>query len=140
VNINIKTTIFQDNRKEIIVTKATGRFYLKEQASYLQYEEESEEGSIRTIVKLAEEEVLILRSGAVKMRMPLILNKEVKGSYELPFGQFETAAIAKKIEHFYDMESGAGYINLRYDFSLQGSHAGTYDLEISFQEDNNEYC
>ncbi|HJV17463.1 MAG TPA: DUF1934 domain-containing protein [Bacillales bacterium] len=140
MNINIKTTIFQDNRKEIIETNATGRFYLKEQASYLQYEEESAGGSIRTIVKLAEEEVLILRSGAVKMRMPLILNKEVKGSYELPFGQFETAAIAKKIKHSFDFESGAGYINLRYDFSLQGSHAGTYDLEISFQEDNNEYC
>jgi uncharacterized beta-barrel protein YwiB (DUF1934 family) len=140
VNINIKTTIFQDNGKEIIETKATGRFYLKEQASYLQYEEESAEGSIRTIVKLAEEEVLILRSGAVKMRMPLILNKEVKGSYELPFGQFETSAIAKKIEHSFDLESGEGYINLRYDFSLQGSHAGTYDLEISFQEDTNEYC
>jgi uncharacterized beta-barrel protein YwiB (DUF1934 family) len=140
VKINVKTTIFQDNRKEMMETIATGRFYLKNKASYLQYEEKAPEGSIRTIVKLAGEEALILRSGAIKMRMPLILNNEVKGSYELPFGTFEISATAKKIEHSCEKENGEGYINLLYDFSLQGSPAGTYQIEITFQEDNNEYC
>jgi uncharacterized beta-barrel protein YwiB (DUF1934 family) len=139
VRINVKTTIFQDNRKEMMESAAIGRFYQKDKASYLQYEEETPEGSIRTIVKLAEEEALILRSGAVKMRMPLILNKEVKGSYELPFGTFETLAAAKKIEYSCENEKNEGYINLLYDFSLQGSFAGTYQIEITFQEDNNEY-
>ena len=137
--IQIKTTIFQDSSKEVIESTASGRFYQKENADFLQYEEETADGAIRTIVKLAENEALILRTGAVKMKMPIKLDKELKGRYELPFGVFEIATIAKKIQHSYNNESGKGYIDLRYDFSMQGTPAGTYQLEITFQEDNNEY-
>jgi uncharacterized beta-barrel protein YwiB (DUF1934 family) len=139
VIIHIKTTVFQDNSKEIIESTASGRFYQKDNAYFLQYEEETGEGGIRTIVKLAEEEALILRNGAVKMRMPFKLHKELKGSYELPFGKFEIAAVAKKLKHSYNKENGEGYIDLLYDFSMQGTPAGTYHLEITFQEDKNEY-
>jgi uncharacterized beta-barrel protein YwiB (DUF1934 family) len=139
VKINVKTTIFQDKGKDVIESIASGRFYQKDIASFLQYEEEAAEGSIRTIVKLAEAEALILRSGAVKMRMPFSLNKELQGSYELPFGKFETAAVAKKIEHSYNAKSGEGYIDLLYDFFMQGNPAGTYHLEITFKEEDNEH-
>lgn len=137
--IHIKTTIFQDNNKDIIESTASGRFYQRKNAFFLQYEEETAEGGIRTIVKLAGKEALILRSGAVKMRMPLKLYKELKGSYELPFVKFETAAIANKIDHSYTNDNGEGHIDLQYEFSIQGSPLVTYHLEITFKEDNNEY-
>ncbi|MDP4084216.1 MAG: DUF1934 family protein [Bacillota bacterium] len=140
VKIKVKTSIFQETGEEIIELTACGHFYQKGQACFLQYDEEAEVGRIRTILKWAGEEVSILRSGAVKMRMPLVLNREIKGSYELPFGKLETASTMKEISHSYNAENGEGYIDLLYDFSMQGTHAGTYHLEISFQEeDSNEH-
>lgn len=136
VKINIKTTINQDHHREMIELTAFGRFYQKDKAFFLQYEEAAEEESTRTIVKIAGDKALILRSGAIKMRLPFAINKETKGTYELPFGKFEAVAVAKRIEHSYDVENSKGCIDILYDFSMQGaSEAGTYHLEITFQEE-----
>ena len=126
VKIKVKTTIDEQESFELMVF---GRYHQKEGASFLQYEEVLEEGSVRTIVKVAEDEALILRGGAVKMRLPFRLHKKMRGSYEMPFGTFETLTMAKKIEH------SDGLIAILYDFTMQGSPAGTYHLEITFQED-----
>lgn len=130
VKINVKTTIDQGETFELVVF---GRFFQKEHASFLQYEEIMEEGRVRTIVKLAAEEALILRSGAVKMRLPFQLGKSLSGSYQMPFGVFETTTLARKME--YTIDNGSGRIDIVYDFAMQGAHAGTYHLEISFQEE-----
>ncbi|WHY77493.1 DUF1934 domain-containing protein [Neobacillus sp. WH10] len=126
VKIKVKTTIDEQETFELTVF---GRYYQKEAASFLQYEEVLEEGSVRTIVKVAEDEALILRGGAVKMRLPFRLHKKMRGSYEMPFGTFETLTMAKKIEH------SDGLIDILYDFTMQGSPGGTYHLEITFQEE-----
>lgn len=136
VKINIKTTIFHDEGNEIIEAEAYGRFYQKNRASFLQYDEAGEEGRTRTIVKLAGNEALILRSGAINMRLPFVLNRKTSGSYEHPLGKLPITAIAKKIKHSYFTESGKGHIEILYDFSLQeASGAGIYHLEITFQEE-----
>jgi uncharacterized beta-barrel protein YwiB (DUF1934 family) len=130
VKINVKTTIDHEETFELVLF---GQYYKKENASYLQYEEVMEEGSVRTIVKMTPGEGLILRSGAVKMRLPFQVNRKMNGSYEMPFGRFETTTKTKKIEHSFD--NGQGRIDILYDFTMQGSPAGTYHLEITFQED-----
>jgi uncharacterized beta-barrel protein YwiB (DUF1934 family) len=126
MKIKVKTTIDEQETFELTVF---GRYYQKENASYLQYEEVLEEGTVRTIVKMAPDSALILRGGAVKMRLPFQLNVKQRGSYELPFGVFETMTLAKRIVH------SEGLIDILYDFSMQGSPGGTYHLEITFQED-----
>ncbi|ETI69846.1 DUF1934 domain-containing protein [Neobacillus vireti] len=126
VKINVKTTIDEQETFELVVF---GRAYRKGDAFYLRYEEVHEEGTVRTIVKVANEEALILRSGAVKMRLPFRLHTELRGSYEMPFGTFETITMARRIEH------KEGLIDILYDFTMQGSPAGRYHLEITFQED-----
>ncbi|WP_244440886.1 DUF1934 domain-containing protein [Neobacillus jeddahensis] len=126
VKIKVKTTINADETFELMVS---GRYSQKAGASFLQYEEVLEEGTVRTIVKVAAEEALILRGGAVKMRLPFRLHKRMRGSYEMPFGTFETMTMAKRIEHT------KGLIDILYDFNMQGSPGGTYHLEITFQED-----
>lgn len=132
--INVKTTIFQDGQEEIIEGTAQGDFIQKDKSSYLQYDEISDQGSIRTIVKMAGDEALILRSGAVKMKLPFKLNQKMSGSYEMSFGKFETMTVAKNIDLCYD--NNKGKIDLRYDFSMQGAPSiGTYHLEITFQEE-----
>ncbi|MFK9091593.1 DUF1934 domain-containing protein [Bacillus salipaludis] len=126
VKIKVKTTIDQQETMELTVF---GRYFQKGGAAFLKYEEVLEEGTVRTIVKVAPEEALILRGGAVKMRLPFRLHKIQQGSYEMPFGTFETLTMAKRIEH------SDGLIDILYDFTMQGSPTGTYHLEITFQED-----
>ncbi len=126
MKIKVKTTIDQSETFELTVF---GRGYQKGDAFFLQYEEVLEEGSVRTIVKAAGKEALILRSGAVKMRLPFLLHAKQRGSYEMPFGVFETETLAKRIEH------SEGRIEILYDFTMHGAHAGTYHLEITYQEE-----
>ncbi|MDR6999406.1 DUF1934 domain-containing protein [Neobacillus niacini] len=130
VRIKVKTTIDQQESFEL---QLFGQYFEKENASYLKYEEAMEEGSVRTIVKMAAKEGLILRGGAVKMRLPFELNRKLNGSYEMPFGQFETTTLTKNLQHSF--ENGQGLIDILYDFTLQGSPSGTYHLQITFQED-----
>ncbi|WP_169809859.1 DUF1934 domain-containing protein [Neobacillus mesonae] len=138
VKVTVKTTIDETDPMELIVF---GRYFQKENASYLQYEEVLEEvGTVRTIVKVSEGEMLILRSGAIKMRLPFQLQQKLTGSYEMPFGVFETATLARKMEFVPSQEQehghAAGQIEIVYDFEMQGSHAGTYHLQIHFQPDH----
>ncbi|MCH6268067.1 DUF1934 domain-containing protein [Neobacillus citreus] len=130
VKINVKTTIDDQETFELTVF---GRYFQKDQASYLQYEEVLEEGMVRTIVKTSQDEALILRSGPLKMRLPFQLNRKLRGSYELAFGTFETTTKTRKLVYSYD--NGSGHISILYDFAMQGTPAGTYHLEISFQEE-----
>jgi uncharacterized beta-barrel protein YwiB (DUF1934 family) len=131
VKINVKTTIDEQETMELVVF---GRYFQKGQATYLQYEEVMDEGNVRTIVKAAADEMLILRSGAVNMRLPFQLGKRLSGRYELPFAALETATLAKKMDFSYD--NGIGLVEIVYDFALEGDHAGTYHLEISFEKCN----
>ncbi|WP_235846998.1 DUF1934 domain-containing protein [Neobacillus soli] len=126
VKIKVKTTI---DEQETFELTAFGRYYKKNHAFFLQYEEVMEEGSVRTIVKVAADEALILRGGAVKMRLPFRLHEKLHGSYEMPFGTFETTTLARRIKHT------EGHLDILYDFVMQGAASGTYHLEISFQED-----
>lgn len=110
-----------------------GTYFEKGNAAYLRYEEAMEEGSVRTIVKMAGNDALILRGGAVKMRLPFELNRTLNGSYEMPFGQFATETTAKRIHYSY--ENGRGSFNVVYDFSMEGAPTNRYQLEIAFQEE-----
>jgi uncharacterized beta-barrel protein YwiB (DUF1934 family) len=129
VKIKVKTTIHQQGSSETMELTVLGRYLEKDGASFLKYEEALEEGTVRTIVKVTPDEVLILRGGAVKMRLPFMLHKKRNGSYEMPFGTFETMTMTKRLEF------SKGLIDILYDFTMQGSPAGTYHLEITFQED-----
>lgn len=130
VKINVKTTIDHDETFELMVF---GTYFEKGNAAYLRYEEAVEEGSVRTIVKMAHNDALILRGGAIKMRLPFELNRKLNGSYEMPFGQFATVTKAKRIDFSY--ENGKGHFEVLYDFSMEGVEASTYQLEIAFQEE-----
>jgi uncharacterized beta-barrel protein YwiB (DUF1934 family) len=130
VKINVKTTIDQDETFELMVF---GTYFEKGNAAYLRYEEAMEEGSVRTIVKMTPDEALILRGGAVKMRLPFEVNRTLNGSYEMPLGQFATETMAKRIDYSY--ENGKGRFRVLYDFSMEGAPTNTYELEIAFQEE-----
>lgn len=136
VKIKVKTDIRNGKEKETYELTTFGRYYKKGNTFYLQYEEVMEEqGTIKTIVKMSDADSLILRSGGIKMRLPFLMNKSLRGSYETPYGVLEMVTLTKRLEHFYNEEKGYGSFDILYELNMQGSKAGTYHMTIIFEED-----
>lgn len=134
VKITVKTVIRDEKQKETFELITFGRYYKKETASYLQYDEVLEEGMppVKTTIKISAEDGLILRSGAVKMRLPFKMNKRLRGQYTTPYGELEITTYTKRLHHQYDEQTGTGSIEVLYDLSMQGAYTGTYHLKVHF--------
>jgi len=124
VKVKVKTVI----NKEPYELTAFGRYSEKGDSTYLQYDEMMPEGTIHTTVKLKNGEVLILRKGAVDMRLHFIPNKTTPGTFHTAHGSMLTEAKTKKIS------IGVGQVEVRYDLKIQGSNAGTYQMNINYEE------
>ncbi|MEH7343257.1 DUF1934 domain-containing protein [Bacillus sp. JJ1532] len=135
VKIKVKTDIRDGHSKDTFELIAFGRYYIKENARFLQYEEAMEEGMAKTIIKVSDKEGLIMRSGAVRMRLPFIMNKKLKGSYHTPYGVFEIETMTKRLDHQFNEQTGNGSIDLLYELKMQGASSGTYHLSITFEEE-----
>ncbi|MFP3359432.1 DUF1934 domain-containing protein, partial [Planococcus sp. SIMBA_143] len=69
VKVHLKTKITIGEESDSFELVSFGRYYEKGDAIFLKYDEVQEEGTTHTIVKVTDRQALILRSGAVKMRM-----------------------------------------------------------------------
>lgn len=135
VKVTVKTAIYSGSEKETFELTTFGRYYRKASSSYLQYDEVMEEGDVHTTVKISGNEVLILRSGAIKMRLHFLLNKKTPGNYKTPFGLLETSALTKRLDTDFSEEKQEGHVDLLYDMAIQGSNAGTYHMTINYKEE-----
>ncbi|WP_335871434.1 DUF1934 domain-containing protein [Bacillus sp. 2205SS5-2] len=134
VKIHLTTDITQEGEKESISFTTFGRYYQKGGASFLKYEEVLEEGTVRTIVKIKEDTGLILRGGAVKMRLAFQRESAMNGSYESPHGTFLLETKTRNLRHKQQSDSN-GEILLTYDLSMQGTVVGTYKMKLTYKED-----
>ncbi|OCA82356.1 hypothetical protein A8F94_20855 [Bacillus sp. FJAT-27225] len=135
VIVTVSTAISQDGNKDELVTGGNGFFYKKGNEAYLQYEELSPEGSIRSILKMESGKALLLRSGAVKMRMPFRLGEETRGSYETQYGTLPVSAVTDRLAQAIRENGRGGVFRLKYDLMIAGAPAGTYSLAIMFEEE-----
>lgn len=136
IKIKVKTIIQNDGDLQTYELTTFGRYYKKDYSMFLQYEEHQEEGIVKTIVKFSNEEALILRSGAIKMRLPFKNGTELVGSYETPFGKLGTITNTKKLQLITKNEPYlVGSVDITYDFYIQDSKAGTYEMMITFEEE-----
>ena len=135
VKIKVKTDIRDGQGKDTFELTAFGQYYIKANAHFLQYDEAMDEGIAKTVIKISEKEGLILRSGAVKMRLPFLMNKKLKGSYHTPYGVLELDTMTKRLDHQFDEQKRTGTIDLLYELKMQGAATGTYHLFISFKEE-----
>lgn len=134
VKVTVRTTISQGNEQEVFELVTFGRFFHKGSAFYLFYEEELDVGKIKTSVKFSDEDAVIIRSGAVNMRLAFHPNRQMKGHYDTPYGTMDTMTDTKNLTHQQTSDK-EGKLNLLYDFRLQDDHAGTYQLEISYKKE-----
>lgn len=138
VKIHLKTRIQHGDEKDSFELISIGRYYEKEDSFFLKYDEVQEEGTIHTIFKMKrDEEALILRSGAVKMRMVFKEDEEHTGSYESQLGTLMITTKTSKLTHTANRTKNDGEINLSYQLYMQGSPVGKYEMDISYKEEGN---
>jgi uncharacterized beta-barrel protein YwiB (DUF1934 family) len=135
VKIYIKTMVHHGGDKETYELTAFGRYQKTATAAYLRYEEAMDVGMVNTTVKITEKDMLIIRNGAVKTRMVFRPGQAVSGTYHSPHGLLQMVTEAKSFEHSHDNETNDGIIKLHYDLSIQATLAGTYHLEIKYEEE-----
>ena len=135
IKIHVTTNIYNGSSKDSIEWVGFGQYLEKDGSSYIKYEEEIEEGTIKTIVKVSGNEGLILRSGAVKMRLAFLLNKKRNGSYETPYGTFLMVTDTKRLGMEKEAHSPSGLIDILYDLNTNGNKNGTYHMTINFKEE-----
>ena len=83
-------------------------------------------------MKLGEEQALIMRAGAVKMRLPLNIFEQQIGHYESEFGSVPLVIQTKKMT--FTRQEVSGDFHVQYDLLMSGQSVGNYTLDITFTE------
>ena len=133
VNIKLISTIRPiDGESESYEMWLTGQLLEKAGSMYLKYEEVQEDKTIRTTMKLGNEQALIMRAGAVKMRLPLNIIEQQTGHYESEFGSMPLVVETKKMT--FTKQAISGDFHVQYDLLMGGQSVGNYTLDITFTE------
>lgn len=99
---------------------------------YIKYEEVQEDQKIETTIKCTSKKALILRSGAVKMRLPLNSVAVQDGHYENIYGQIPLQTRTTNL--LFEQEEDKGRFLANYDLLINGASVGHYKLELQYQE------
>lgn len=136
VKIKIVSTIRPtDGEQQTYELWLLGSFIKKSDKMYLRYEEIIEDQTIKTTVKLNNEDALILRSGAVNMRLPFSTEAKQHGHYDTMYGTLplQTKTHQLVFEHV-EEQNISGTFHVQYDLIISGQSVGEYKLEIQYTE------
>ncbi|WP_155593591.1 DUF1934 domain-containing protein [Lysinibacillus cavernae] len=133
VNIKLISTIRpSDGESESFEMWLKGQLLEKAGSLYLKYEEVQEDKTVRTTMKLGHEKALIMRAGAVNMRLPLNIIEQQRGHYESEFGSMPLVIDTKKM--MFTKQAVSGDFHVQYDLLMGGQSVGNYTLDITFTE------
>ncbi|WP_259455635.1 DUF1934 domain-containing protein [Bacillus sp. PK3_68] len=135
VDIHLTTSIEHEGEKEVFKFMLSGEFQEKNGSFFLKYNEIQEEGTIQTIVKFSDKGAVILRSGAIKMRLPFNEKEQMNGSYESPQGTLAMSTRTNKLSHSHTYKESQleGALRLDYHLLMQGIAVGSYTLDLTFK-------
>lgn len=99
---------------------------------YLRYEEEQNSELIKTMIKLDPEDALVMRTGAIRMRLPFELNGKRVGTYANGPLAMDLLVVTKALS--IKSEQKAGKFHVHYDMHSEQSLLGSYQLTIHYAE------
>ncbi|MEO4054026.1 DUF1934 domain-containing protein [Solibacillus sp. CAU 1738] len=111
-----------------------GSFINKSGSYYLRYEEVQEDNTIRTTVKLTNDQAFIMRSGSVSMRLPLNVKQKENGHYDSMYGSLPLVTKTHQLSYEPIHENSQGRFYTQYDLIIDGTTVGNYTLEIQYSE------
>ncbi len=120
--------------EDIIELTTEGKYYDKDNARYLVYEESDISGmeGCTTTLKIEEEKIIMKRYGNANSEIVFEKGKRHTTSYTTPYGNLKMEVLTKKLEYDIDDEPN-GSISLKYSISLQGIIEGTNALDIEIK-------
>lgn len=112
-----------------------GSFLEKTGSYYIRYEEIQNDQTIRTTMKFSQNQALILRGGAINMRLPLNTEEPQIGHYESEYGSLPLMTHTQAIEFSRKSpHENSGQLQVQYDLILSGQKVGNYKVNIQFTE------
>ncbi|MDQ0232184.1 DUF1934 domain-containing protein [Metabacillus malikii] len=123
----------KDRDNEKIEVTTVGECILKGSTKYIRYEEEHELGSVKTTVKIAADEVVVMRTGAVSMKQRFIEGAVTTTDYTTPFGKLQLETITNAVSHVSDLSEGK--LVLQYDLQIDEKEKHIHTLEMTYKEE-----
>ncbi len=123
----------EDEQKMEFVTE--GRYYEKDDAVYLLYEESEFSGmeGCTTSLKISGDKVRMKRYGdsiSLDMAIDFEKGKRFKGFYDTPFGAIEMEVLTNDVVNRIQREDGKGSLDIDYHICLRGLSEGRSVLNI----------
>ena len=108
------------------ISEYTGEYTLQNGKRYLRYEKDG----IKSFLKITDDSLLVINSGALSSRIEYIPGRTTTGTYQTPEGVLDASIDTQRLNV---IEGGAGCvlrIILSYRLSISGKHVSDYDIEI----------
>ncbi|MEK3806828.1 DUF1934 domain-containing protein [Metabacillus sp. SLBN-84] len=135
VQVIVKTEINQGGDTENLELFTSGEHYVKNNASYLSYHEEHEYGKVKTVVKFRDDEVFIMRSGAVSMKQRFVKDVDTMTNYRTQFGELRLETWTKTISVRMTDGNAGGIIRVQYELQIGEEDSHSHMLTIMFREE-----
>ena len=126
VKVKIESTIenldsagLVDGDAEKTVTESNGTYRFGEGEAFLNFNEESEGGKIRTEITCLGNSVTVRRDGAIESRMHFSEGESHRSLYIIPPYQFESIVTAKRVR--VNLTADGGEIDLVYRMNIGGA-------------------
>ncbi|MED1556660.1 DUF1934 domain-containing protein [Bacillus paramycoides] len=134
VHVHFVTEIREGARKETVAFEANGQYYVKGQGTYVTFQEPNEQGEVKTIIKIQDEQVLIMRSGTISMRQTHVKGEWTTGTYTSELGTFALQTKTDNVLFKWSDEKKKGQLFLTYALLLSEQEAGRYTITINLKE------
>ncbi|MCQ4088921.1 DUF1934 domain-containing protein [Saccharibacillus sp. JS10] len=128
-------TINSRQDEETVEQSLTGQVFQKDKSLYIRYEEPGASGaeSIRTLVKVTQDELKVIRHGEVESEQSFRKGEALSGFYRSPYTRF--AMIAHTRELGVDMQGFTGKIHWEYELEVHDVISGNFAVSLTIQEE-----
>lgn len=122
-------------RTENTSFETNGLYYIKDQATYICYDEEQDDSIVKNIIKIKDGEVLITRTGPVSMRQLFKKKITTTGIFKSPLATFQMETMTDNIEYHWNDKNFRGKLFISYSLRLNNDDASRRTITIKFKEE-----
>lgn len=133
VIVTVKSKQLMKGEEEVIELVTPGKFYKKESAYYIVYDETEISGmkGTTTTVKIEDESVSLIRFGTTSTNLRFIEGVKSISLYKTPYGILELTVMPLLVEM--NVDDGGGDIKLHYELDAGGQQSSMNELLIKIQ-------
>ncbi|WP_221567342.1 DUF1934 domain-containing protein [Alkalihalobacillus sp. TS-13] len=134
IEVDLHTKITESGATEDTSLSSSGTLYRKNDTVYLRYEEViNGTDKVNTTIKIQNDDITIIRQGAVSMRQRFAPGVEKEGTYESPYGPIQIATRTEKVDFDWNEAEKKGHLSLDYQVLFQGEESGYHQMLIKLR-------